>query len=56
VFYVTDDHGNKIRDEGIVNCIEKVFNFLLLLYSPCNQIGFENDQIISVFFGSVFHY
>ncbi|CAK7336762.1 unnamed protein product [Dovyalis caffra] len=23
VFHVTDDHGNKIRDEGIFNCIEK---------------------------------
>jgi len=31
VFHVTDDGGNKIRDEGILNCIEKVFSFSLIL-------------------------
>ncbi|KAJ6294299.1 hypothetical protein OIU76_022393 [Salix suchowensis] len=44
VFYVTDDHGNKIRDEGIFNCIEKALESDACMVNSTGKILLSKDH------------
>ncbi|KAL9375567.1 hypothetical protein Peur_032446 [Populus x canadensis] len=49
VFYVTDDHGNKIRDEGIVNCIEKALETdACMVKSPGKMLPSKEHTLIEL--------
>ncbi|KAJ6760976.1 ACT DOMAIN-CONTAINING PROTEIN ACR4-LIKE [Salix purpurea] len=44
VFYVTDDHGNKIRDEGVFNCIEKALESDACMVNSTGKILLSKDH------------